>query len=400
MRTLPRIVSPDDHIQCPAHVWQDRLPARLREAGPRVERLRGEVDLGMGDLRFVDRDDAPFADVWHFDGKRIPLVRIAAAAGYDRDEIDGRAVTYDEMHPACYDPAARLEAMDVAGIDASVCFPNMFVRFCGQTLSFAQDKELALACVRAYNDFVADEWCAGSDGRLVPMGIVPLWDVDLAVAEAERLVDLGFRSITFSEAPHRLGLPSIHSGHWDPLVAACEAGSLVLSLHIGTGGFPMLAPDSPGAIPNVMTSFNAGYTLTDWLFSGLLVRYPGTRIVLAESQLSWVPYVLERADFVWREMRGAGFTDIDVDGTPEPPSHYFREHVYLTFFRDPIGLTLLDVLGADNVLYETDFPHTDSSWPSSLAVATEMTRELSDDDARKVVADNARRLFRIETVAS
>jgi predicted TIM-barrel fold metal-dependent hydrolase len=399
MRSLPKLVSPDDHIQAPAHLWQDRLPAKHRAAGPRIERLRGVVDLGMGDLRFEERDDAPLADVWHYDGKRIPLIRVAAASGYDRSEIDGRAVTYDDMHKACYDPVARLAAMDVAGIEASVCFPNMFVRFCGQTFSFAEDKELALLCIRAYNDFVVDEWCAGSHGRLVPMGIVPLWDVELAVVEARRLAELGFRAVSFSEAPHLLGLPSIHSGHWDPLFAECEAQQLVLSLHIGTGGFPMLARDSPGAIPNVMTSFNAGYTLADWLFSGLLVKFPGTRIVLAESQLAWVPYVLNRADFVWREMRGAGFTNIDADAMPEPPSYYYRRNVYLTFFRDPVGLTMLDELGADNVLYETDFPHTDSSWPSSFDVASEMTSALSEADARKVMAENARALFRVELTA-
>jgi predicted TIM-barrel fold metal-dependent hydrolase len=396
VRSLPKIISPDDHIQAPAHVWQSRLPAKHRADGPRIERLHGVVDLGMGDLSFHDRDDAPMADVWHYDGKRIPLVRIAAASGYDRSEIDGRAVTYDDMHKACYDPDARLAAMDVAGIEASVCYPNMFVRFCGQTFSFAKDKELALACIRAYNDFVVEEWCAGSNGRLVPLGIVPLWDVDLAVAEANRLADLGFRSISFSEAPHRLGLPSIHSGHWNPLFALCEEARLVLSLHIGTGGFPMLARDSPGAIPNVMTSFNAGYTLTDWLFSGLLVTHPGLKIVLAESQLAWVPYVLDRADFVWKEMRGTGFTDIDESTMPEPPSDYFRRNIFLTFFRDPVGMTMVDRLGANNILYETDFPHTDSSWPTSRDVATEMTSGLAEADARKIVADNARALFRVE----
>jgi predicted TIM-barrel fold metal-dependent hydrolase len=303
------------------------------------------------------------------------------------------------MHKACYDPVARLAAMDQAGIEASVCFPNMFVRFCGQTFSLAQDKDLALACIRAYNDFIHEEWCAGSNGRLVPMGIVPLWDPELAVAEVRRLAALGFRSITFSEAPHLLGLPSIFSGHWDRLFAECAAGGLVLSLHIGTGGFPMLAKDMAGAVPNVMASFNAGYSLTDWLFCGLLPRLPDLKIVLAESQLGWIPYVLSRADFVWKEMRGEGFTDITDDKMPHPPSHYFRQNIWCTFFRDPVGLTLLDDIGVDNVMYETDFPHTDSSWPTSHEVATEMTARLSDADAAKVVAETARALFRVEVRA-
>lgn len=396
MRKLPGLISPDDHIQVPAHTFTDRMPAQFRETAPRIKRLKGKADLGAGDIQFIASDEGHWADVWHFDDKQVPLVRIAAAAGYDRREVDGRPVTYDDMHPACFDPHERLKAMDLAGIDASVCYPNMFVRFCGQTFSFAKDKELGLACIRAYNNFIHEEWCSGSNGRLVPMGLVPLWDIDLAVAEAQRLTGLGFRSITFPEGPHRLGLPSIFSGYWDRLFTECAKSGLVLSLHIGTGGFPMLAKDGSGAVPNVMASFNAGYTMTDWLFSGILPRLPDLKIVLAESQLAWVPYVLSRADFVWEEMRGEGFTDISADKMPQPPSHYFRQNMYLTFFRDPIGLTLLDEIGADNVMFEVDFPHTDTSWPSSHEIATEMTSGLSETVARNVVAETARQLFRIE----
>ena len=168
MRQLPKLVSPDDHVQLPAHVFTDRVPARFQDDAPRIRRLRGAADLGTGNISFNEREGGHLADVWHYDGKRIPLIRVAAAAGYPRTEIDGRPVTYDDMHKACFDPAARLAAMDQAGIEASVCYPNMFVRFCGQTFSLAQDKELALACIRAYNDFIHEEWCAASNGRLVP----------------------------------------------------------------------------------------------------------------------------------------------------------------------------------------------------------------------------------------
>jgi predicted TIM-barrel fold metal-dependent hydrolase len=395
----PKIISPDDHLQAPAHVWTDRLPARLRERGPVVKRQQGAAVIGPGYIMFEEREGGRWADVWHFEDLRIPIVRIAAASGAPRSEIDGRPVTYEEIHPACYDQKARLAAMDEAGVAASVCYPNMEVRFCGQTFSLANDKELALACIRAYNDFVHEEWCAGSGGRLVGMGIVPLWDVELAAAEARRVAALGFRSITFSEGPHLLGLPSIFSGYWDPFFAECEACELVLSLHIGTGAFAMLAPDMAGAVPNVVASFNSGYTLTDWLFSGLLQKYAGLKIVLAESQLAWVPYILSRADFVWKEMRGEGFTNISNDKMPHPPSHYFQQNIWLTFFRDPVGLTLLDHIGVDKVMYEVDFPHTDSSWPTSFDTAQEMTSHMSAADQAKVMAENARSLFRIELAA-
>src|SRR5712692_7013666 len=251
MPSVPRIISPDDHVQAPPHVWQDRLPARWRDRGPHIRRLRGVTDLGAGALSFVEDEGGSTGDVWHYDGRRIPIVRIAAAAGVPRGEVDAQPITFDDIRKGCYDPAARLADMDVAGIEASVCYPNMFVRFCGQQFSLAEDKELALLCIRAYNGFIIEEWCAGSGGRLVPLGIVPLWDADLAVEEARRLAGLEFRSIAFSEAPHLLGLPSIFSGYWDSFFDVCASAVMVLSLHIGTGGFPSLAADAPGAVPNV-----------------------------------------------------------------------------------------------------------------------------------------------------
>ena len=341
------------------------------------------------------------ADVWHYDGELIPIVRIAAAAGVPRDEVDARPITYDDMRKGFYDPAARLADMDTAGIEASVCYPNMFVRFCGQTFSLGADKDLGLACIRAYNDFVVEEWCAGSPGRLVPMGIVPLWDVDLAVAEVERLAALDFRSITFSEAPHLLGLPSIHSGQWDPLFDVCAATEIVVSLHIGTGGFPLLAKDSPGAVPNVIASFNAGYTLIDRLFSGVFARFPALKICLAESQLGWIPYVLSRADFVWRGDARRGLhrrrqgrrcpsrrastsaatcgAVLPRPGRAEPARPDRRRPRAL---RDRLPAHRHDVADC-------------------LEVGEEMTSHLSAEDCRAAsLADNAGELFRIEVSPS
>lgn len=394
--SIPSLISPDDHIQEPAHVWQTRLPGRLRDRGPRIERMKGKVAIADGGVGFVESEDGSVADVWNYGERRTPIVRIAAAAGIPRNEVDARPVTFDEIRKGCYDPAARLADMDVAGIEASVCYPNMFVRFAGQTFSLDPDKELGLACIRAWNDFVIEEWCAGSGGRLVPMGIVPLWDAQEAAAEARRLAENDFRSISFPEAPHLLGFPSIHSGYWDPFFDVCAATEMVVSMHIGTGGFPMLAADGPIAIPNVMASFNAGYTLTNLLFSNVFCRFPALKVVLAESQLGWVPYVLSRADFVWEEMSGEGFTGVDKTLMPNPPSWYFRRNVWLAFFRDPVGLNMLDQIGADRVLYETDYPHTDTMWPTCQEDAAAMIAHLPAGEQSAIAAGNARSLFRIE----
>ena len=171
---------------------------------------------------------------------------------------------------------------------------------------------------------------------------------------------------------------------------------MVVSLHIGTGGFPMLAKDAPAAIPNVMASFNAGYTLTDLLFSGVFARFPALQTCLAESQLGWIPYVLSRADFVYEEMSGEGFTGIDRAAMPHPPSWYFARNVWVAFFRDPVGLELLDRLGASQVLYETDYPHTDTMWPTCQEDAAAMTAHLDPAVAADIVAHNAAKLFRID----
>lgn len=391
---IPELVSPDDHVITPPHVWESRLPARYRDAGPRVVRARGTARLSEGWIDFQETDDGDECDVWLYENVRRPTLQMTVSAGLPKGTATARPVTFDEMRKGCYDPAARLADMDIAGIEASVCFPNMFVRFCGQTFLYSTDKDLALLCVQAYNDYIVDEWCAGSDGRLVPLGIVPLWDPTLAAEEVERCAERGFRAVTFSEAPHLLGLPSIFSGHWEPFFAAVEAADMVLCLHIGSGGFPMIAADAPGAIQNVVPAMNSAHSLVDLLFSGVLHRYPRLRVSLAESQIGWLPYILQRADAVWEEL--GGFTGVTANVLPEPPSHYFHRQVWCTFFKDQVGLGMIDLIGVDRVLYETDYPHNDTSWPDCRTVAEDLTLALTVEDAAKVVSGNAKKLFRID----
>ncbi|MBX3705550.1 MAG: amidohydrolase [Pseudomonadales bacterium] len=397
----PTIVSPDDHLQCPPHVWQQRLPARLRSAGPRIERLRGHAfDVGGGDFRFREDPEGSVGDVWHYDGKLTPIVKIAAAAGFSpRSKLRLEPTTFEEIRSGCYDPKARIEDMDTAGILASVNYPNMFVKFAGEQFSFAEDKALAQACIRAYNDYVIEEWCAGSQGRLVPMGLVPLWDIGLAVAEAERLAALGFHSISFVEAPHRSGLPSVSSKYWDPFFQVCADAGMVLSVHIGTSPMQLAAKDAPAAVPHVGASLYVMHTLLEYLFSAVFVRIPKLKVCFAESQLGLVPYVLERADFIWEEIVIDGTATVDKKSIPERPSHYFRQNCWVAFFRDPVGLTMADRIGVDRILFETDYPHLDTEWPNCQTAAEEMLAALPPDSARKIMHENAAALFNIEAVA-
>jgi predicted TIM-barrel fold metal-dependent hydrolase len=213
-------------------------------------------------------------DVWYYGSTRVPLSLVSACVGYPRDQIKNRLITYDEIRPGCYDRTARLEDMDTAGIEASLCFPNMFTRFCGQRFLFSSDKDLALLCVRAYNDFILDEWCAGTD-RLIPSGIIPLWDPVLAASEVRRCAAKGMRAMAFSEQPALLGLPSIYTDHWDPFFAACEEYGVVLMMHVGSSSnMTRTSMDAPSAVYHTLSVVNSGKAMVDWICAALPLPYP------------------------------------------------------------------------------------------------------------------------------
>ena len=234
----------------------------------------------------------------------MSVKRLSTAVGFPGAAVTLGGVRYDEIRPGCYQPGPRLDDMDLNWTEASLCFPN-FPRFCGQTFAEARDKELALLCVQAYNDWMVEEWCAGSGGRLLPLCLVPLWDADLAVAEVERNAARGVRAIAFSEIPAFLGLPSVHSGYWERFFATCAATGTVLCLHIGSATkMPRTSDDAPDAVSVSMGFGNCVGSLADFIFSGVLERHPDLRLVYSEGQIGWIPFFLERADDVWQTHGG------------------------------------------------------------------------------------------------
>jgi predicted TIM-barrel fold metal-dependent hydrolase len=394
-RELPKIISVDDHVVEPPHLWQTWLPERFRERGPRVERRTIESMTYLGGTRYdiVEGPDGDPCDVWVYEDLMAPHKRHVAAVGFDRDDMGLGPITYDEMRPGCFDPAARVQDMLDNWVDGSLSFPT-FPRFCGQTFAEAHDKELALACVRAYNDFMVDEWCGDSGGVLIPLCILPLWDVELAVAELRRNAARGVRAVTFSEIPSKLGLPSIHTGEWDPLFAACAETGTVLCMHIGSSSqMPATSQDAPPAVAATLSFNNAMASLSDFLFSGVLVRFPTLTLAYSEGQIGWIPYVLERADDVWLEHRAWGGVKERV---PEKPSTYYYRQVYGCFFRDRFGVKSLEDVGVDNVTFETDYPHTDSTWPDTKALAEGYVEGLDDDVVYKLMRGNAIRMLGLD----
>ena len=219
----------------------------------------------------------------------------------------------------------------------------------------------------------------------------PATPAEIAAAEVRRNAERGFRAVTFSEAPDKLGLPTIHSGYWDPLFAACEETETVVCMHIGSSSkMPSTSTDAPAAVGSTLTYMNAAMSLTDWLMSGVFERFPRLEIAYSEGQIGWIPYILERADKVWEENRGWGGV---ADKVLRPPSEYYREHIYGCFFDDAHGIKNLDAIGVDNVTFETDYPHSDSTWPHSLKVAMDILRDLDDETIYKIVRGNAIRML-------
>ncbi|MET1039399.1 MAG: amidohydrolase family protein, partial [Acidimicrobiales bacterium] len=201
----------------------------------------------------------------------------------------------------------------------------------------------------------------------------------------------GVRAVCFSEIPPKLGLPSIHTGQWDPFFLACQETQTVVCMHIGSSSqMPATSPDAPPAVAATLSFNNAMASLSDFLFSGVLVRFPTLTLAYSEGQIGWLPYMLERADDVWREHRAWGGV---ADLVPEPPSTYYYRQVYGCFFRDRHGLDALDKVGVDNITFETDYPHTDSTWPNTLAVAEDLMGHLPQDAVDKICRGNAQRML-------
>jgi len=383
---VPKIVSVDDHVIEPADVWTSRLPSKYSEVWPRTMQERGHMNFVGGVFSYEPSDDGELCDWWLYEDLKVPQTRLSAAAGFDRDEVKVVGITYEEMRKGCWDPVARLEDMDANWTEAQMCFPS-FPRFCGQTFMEAQDKELSDLCVKAYNDWMVEEWCGGSNGRLIPLTIVQLWDADLAAAEVMRNAVRGVQAVCFSEIPPYLGLPSIHSDYWEPFFRACAETSTVINMHIGSSSkMPSTSADAPAAVGSTLTFGNAMSSMTDWLYSGWLEKFPTLKIAYSEGQIGWIPYILERADKVWEDNRAwGGFGD----KVPEPPSTYYYRQMYGCFFDDEYGLDNLEKVGVSNVCFETDYPHSDSTWPNSRETAMKLMGHLPPDLLRKLMRGNA-----------
>ncbi len=364
------ILSIDDHVVEPPDLFDGHLPAAYRDRAPRLVR------------------DADGKEHWEFEGKEFGIFGLNATVSWPKEEWGLNPSALAEMRPAAYLVDQRIDDMNRNGVLASMCFPSL-PGFSGRRFQEADDKDLALVMLKAYNDWSIDEWCASHPGRFMPLAIGPAWDMDEMVAELKRVSAKGCRAVSMPELPHIQGLPSYQSDYWDPFFrAVCDEG-MVMCLHIGMGLDAIdMGPDFSMDNFMVLATQVTVLAVQDLLWGPAMRAYPELRIAFSEGGIGWMPFLMDRVD---RHYENQKWTGQDFGG--KLPSEVFREHSLACFISDPTSLKLYADIGIDNIAFETDYPHSDSLWPDAPEVLLEQCNGagLSDEDIDKISWKNAAR---------
>jgi predicted TIM-barrel fold metal-dependent hydrolase len=389
-----QLISVDDHLIEPPTLWTDRLPKKFQEDGPRIVEM--DMNQSMGDDKMIaamiNAADAPagkrLAQVWTYEGRLYPNIGLNAVAGKQPQEYGMDPTRYSDMLPGCFDVHARVTDMDVDGVQAALCFPT-FPRFSGTVFLEGKDSELALLSVRAWNDFHLDEWAAAYPDRFIPMIMLPLWDPQESAKEIYRCAAKGAKAITFPENTVGLGLPSFYTDHWDPVFRAAEETSMPLSLHFGSSGKPPItSPEAPMAVMIALFGTNSMDATADLLFSEVFYKFPELKVALSEGGIGWVPYLLDRIDLTWEKHRWYQNVNKEVR-----PSELWHKNMFGCFIEDFEGIERREKVGIDNIMWEADYPHSDSNWPKSRQYLIEAMQNVPDDEVHKMVELNARRVY-------
>lgn len=364
------VISVDDHLVEPPDMFDGRLPARLQDGAPRlVENERGH-------------------QVWQFDGQTFTQVGMNAVAGRRPELRSLEPARFEDMRRGCWDIHERIRDMDINGVWASLNFPSQVAGFAGRIFSGCSDPELGLAVTRAWNDWLFDEWYSPYPDRIIPCGITWMADAQIGADEIRRNAARGFRSVTLPERPHNIGLPSLFSGWWDPIVEACVETDTVISLHVGSSGMYAMPEGAPvlqlGATLFGQLSLTA---CAEWLWSGYPVKHPDLEIAMSEGGIGWVPMLLDRLENIV-DRSGYG------QGWELRPAEVLRRNFWFCTIDDPSTIDLYDVIGVDHIMVEVDYPHGDSTGPDTQKVIADAWGHLPDDVLRKMCCENAAALFR------
>jgi predicted TIM-barrel fold metal-dependent hydrolase len=365
------VISVDDHVVEPAHTFEGRLPAAVQDRAPRI------VETPEGH------------QVWEFEGKRYTQVGMNAVAGRRPESHGLEPFRFEQMRPGCYEVDARVHDMDINGVWASVNFPSQITGFCGRVFFESSDQELGLGCIRAWNDWLFEEWYSRHPDRIGPLGITYLADPELAAAEIRRNAQRGFTSVTFPERPHEIGLPSLwERDHWDPIIEAVVETDSVVSLHVGSSGIEIGPPGgAPLQIGATLFGQRSLTAATEWLWSEYPLRHPDLKIAMSEGGIGWVAMLIDRLDnMVDRSGYGRGWKI--------RPSEVLRRNFWFCTLDDPSTIDTRHSIGVENVMVEVDYPHGDGTWPDTQKVIEECWGHIPTDELRAMCCENAAALYR------
>ena len=375
------MISSDSHIVEPPDLWEGRMPAHLAERGPRVV---SEAD----------------GDWWYVDGRKtMSFLGIQTGDRFKGDPDTLRTSgTFDEVRDSAYEPARYLAENETDGIWGSVIYPSQ-----GLVLYSVPDTEVVTASMAAYNDWLA-EFCAYDPQRLKGVAMINLDEPAEAVDELRRAHALGLASalVTVAPPPWRpLRDPSL-----DPLWVAAAELSMPLALHVGTDRGDPRAGDSgfrldvknvpPSAFVN--KDFQVRQAFADLILSGVLERHPGLRVGTVEHELAWIPFFLDQMDYTYTDRPRRGdwhrFADPDVR-----PSQFFAKQCFASFQEDAIGLRMSDLIGVGTLMWGSDYPHTESTFPRSQEILSRILEGTPPEDVRRIVSTNAAELYGFDVPA-
>jgi len=367
------ILSSDSHVFEPPDLWTTRIDAAFRHRAPRMVRIDGVDQL------VVEADQVVSG---------IGLISNAGAR-FDAPETISSDGRFEDVHRGGYDPDQHLRDMRIDGIAGEVLYPSQ-----GLFYFKVADRALMSAIFRAYNGWLA-EFCQADPARLKGIAMVNLDDVDEGIAELERAARLGFAGAMITEYPpedRRYDQPE-----YEPFWAAAQACDMPLSLHTATrrqgkirGAGPRTLRD---AASRATKAFYPATSLCDMIFSGVFERYPGLKVVVAEFELAWAPHMLSTMDYTYRERHEEALYRFK-DGMC--PSDFFHRSVFLSFQEDAVGIRLRDVIGADNMLWGSDYPHSESTFPQSRKILAEILAGVPEPEQAKIVGANTARLYHFD----
>ncbi len=381
-----QVIDADTHYTEPYDLWTSRAPKGYED---RV-------------LHIEDHDGEP---TWVVDGQVIGFARGGGVVARDNSKLpffEALDKGLDWVHEGAFDPKARLDLMDECGIHAQVLFPNV-VGLGGTTLNnVIPDEALRMLCLEIYNDAMA-ELQDSSGQRFLPMTLMPAWDIDRCVKETIRAHGMGLRGINMTSDPQDAGAPDLANKAWDPLWEVCAGLDMPVNFHIGSSNtamdffgkyfWPSQHDYVKPAIGGGMLFLNSARVVMNTIFSGVFDRFPNLTMVAVESGIGWIPFILETMDYELLENAPTQYAELS-----KKPSEYFKSNWYATFwFEDGSGhlQDLMDTVGDDRILFETDFPHPTCLYPAPLEAVASKMDALRPETRNRVMGDNARKLYRL-----